>query len=55
MTLGVCGGVRFALSRSPGLEAMMLFRSSDAGTTTNNQGALYISRVEKKKNKIRAC
>lgn len=50
---GVCawGGVQFALSQSPGLEAMMIFRNNDAGTTNNRQGALYVSRIDKKKKK----
>lgn len=30
---------------------MMLFRKNDAGTTNNRQGALYVSRIDKKEKK----
>lgn len=35
----MCGGVQFALSQAPGLEAMMLFHNNDAD---NHQGAFYL-------------
>lgn len=46
---GVCG-VQFALSQSPGLEAMMLFCNYDVGIANNRQGALHVSQIENKQN-----
>lgn len=46
---GVCG-VQFALSQSPGLEAMMLISNNHAGIANNRQGALHVSRIENKQN-----
>lgn len=46
---GVCG-VQFALSQSPGLEAMMLFCNNDAGIANNRQGVLHVSRIGNKQN-----